>query len=746
MANRPKTAIRAAPTAALVTMLLAGICGAHAPEQPRSIRIHRVSRAPVLEDFLDGSPPNQEASVTDFRQREPGDGAPASQRTRAYLSYDDRNLYIVFVCDDEPGKVRGRMVKREDIKDDDQVTVYLDTFRDRQRAYIFAANPLGIQQDGILTEGGKTDYSFDTLWYSEGRLTPQGFVVWIAIPFKSLRFSDAKLQTWSIALGRSILRNNENSFWPYITQRQAGFVQQMGSLEGFEQISPGHNVQLIPYGTFTRSRFLDTGRPAFVTTDHGRAGLDSKIVVRDAFTLDVALNPDFSEVESNEPQVTVNQRFEVFFPEKRPFFIENAGFFETPVNLFFSRRIADPEFGARITGKAGRWAVGALGADDRAATDPLTGRHAAIGVVRVQREFGGQSHVGLLATSRDFGSASNRVFALDTRLKLNANWFFTGQLIRSYTQDPDHRRRSGAGAFGELAHNGRHFNYSGSYTDFSPTFSSQLGFIRRVDIRETDQYASYFWWPEGRRVTSFGPSVIALVNWDRTGRVQDWFASTDFAVYMTRQTQLKLSHSNSFELFERHGFQKHANSLSFFTGWVNWLAFFAFYSQGAGVNYSPGPGLLPFAGNTRDGVVTLTLRPRPRIRLDHTYIYSRLGTRPGTTLLGNPISGSVFNNHLVRWKTNYQFTRALSIRTIIDYNGLLPNQALLAQPGYKQLVGDILLTYLVNPGTALHVGYNNRHENLAIDATGPPALRNTQSPTIPTASQFFVKISYLLRF
>jgi hypothetical protein len=618
---------------------------------------------------------------------------------------------------------------------------------------VFATNPLGIQQDGAITEGEKPDYSFDTLWYSEGRLTSEGFVVWMALPFKSLRFSGATFQTWGVALGRSIFRKSETSFWPYITQRIEGFVPQMGVLEGFERISPGHNIQLIPYSTFTRSRFLDTERPAYLRSDRGRGGLDSKIVFKDALTLDVALNPDFSEVESNEPQVTVNQRFEVFFPEKRPFFIENAGFFETPVNLFFSRRIADPQFGARLTGKLGRWVIGALGANDRApgrllpGGHPLSGRPADIGVVRIQREFGAQSNIGVLATSRDFGSSSNRVFSLDTRLKLSQNWVFTGQAMHSLTRGLDRSRMSGNGYVAELSHGGRHLTYSSSYSDLSPTFLSQLGFIRRVDIRETDHTVSYLWRPEGSRVLSLGPAVSASADWDRRGRLQDWYASADLAVYFAGQTQLKAGRSTTYEFFDRYGFHKYNTHASFFTQSLDWLAISAFYGQGTGVNYAPGSGLAPFLGNEQDGTVSLTIRPKPRIRFEQTYIYSRLGTRSGFASSTSPAPGSVFTNHLVRWKTNLQLSRALSVRSIFDYGSLLPNRMLLAQEGYKQLTGDVLLTYLINPGTALYIGYNSRYENLALDNYPmTPILRRTLSPTIPVGQQFFIKLSYLFRF
>jgi len=192
------------------------------------LRIPRVSRPPKLEDFVSGGTIETQVRVAEFRQRSPGDGTPISQSTSAYLSHDDRNLYVVFVCKADPGTVRAHMAKRENIDLDDTVSVYLDTFRDHRRAYVFSANPLGIQRDGILTEGRTDpDYDFDTQWSSEGRLTPDGFVVEIAIPFRSLRFRNEPGQTWGIALNRHIVHTGEDAYWPYVTDRVEGFVQQM---------------------------------------------------------------------------------------------------------------------------------------------------------------------------------------------------------------------------------------------------------------------------------------------------------------------------------------------------------------------------------------------------------------------------------------------------------------------------------------------------------------------------------------
>ena len=724
---------------------------ATAPVVRSSVSIPRVSRAPRIDDFVSGTPREAEARLDVFRQYRPGDGAPGSQETAAYLSFDDRNLYVVFVCKDDPARVRAHMARREDIGQDEQVALYIDTFHDRQRSYVFSANPLGIQLDGIFTEGQGYDFSFDTLWHSQGRLTPDGYIVWMAIPFKSLRFSDAAPQQWGIALNRVIIRTNEVLFWPYLTTRVQNFVPQFATLEGLEDISPGRNLQFIPYGIYTHSRFLDPAIPARRTDNDFRGGLDAKIVLRDAFTLDVALNPDFSQVESDEPQVLVNQRFEVFFPEKRPFFIENSGFFHTPINLFFSRRIADPRFGVRLTGRAGDWTLAGLLMDDRApgelqpAGSPLANERAGIGVVRVRREFNGRAHFGGLVTSRDFGPSSNRVFSVDTRIQLDRNWVLEGQMMRSYTRNLDGSRVSGPAYWAELLHIGRHFSYGGHYSDRSPDFRSELGFIPRVDIRTMQHFAAYFWRPDGRRLVQFGPSALAIVNWNRQNQVQDWISTLAFQTTFTGQTTLEVGRTEAFELFQGVGFRKHSTRADFGTQWLKWLGFRVTYDGGTRINFFPSSGP-PFLSTFSNVTAGFTYRPAPKLRFDQTYLYSRLGTREGSTPAGFSPGMGIFNNHILRSKLNYQFTRELSLRLILDYNAVLPNEDLVSLTRAKRLNADVLVTYLLNPGTALYVGYTDRYENLRLDPLAPGGLARTTGPGNSTGRQFFVKLSYLLRY
>jgi hypothetical protein len=712
-----------------------------------ALRIPRAATPPKIEDYLGGRPTGAAAEVTGFRQREPRDGAPASRATTAYLSYDGENLYVAFVCKDDPSKVRARLAKREAVGGDDLVAVYLDTYRDRRRAYMFFTNPRGVQRDGVATEGQADDFSFDAVWHSEGRLTAEGYVVLIAVPFASLRHTDAKAQTWGVALARFIPRLNEGAFWPYITSRVEGFAQQFAALEGIESVSPERNWQVIPYGAFAGARYFDPLALDFRRSRAARYGYDAKLVLRDSFTLDLTLRPDFSEVETDEPQVTVNQRFSLLYPEKRPFFIENAGFFQTPETLFFSRAVVEPLVGARLTGKVGRWALGAIAIDDAGpgnrlpADDPRRGERAAIGVVRLQREFAEQSAVGLLATSRDLGPASNRVLAADARLKLSPNWVFSAQLSRSYDRAADGGRLSGPAYFAELSRSGLHLTYTGTYLDRSPDFRAALGFVPRVDVRQTSHTLDYRFRPGKGPVVEFGPSAAASINWDRGGRVQDWFVQAGFAAELKGQTLVDVSRLEAYEFFQGAGFRKSHTDVFLSTDWLSWLGVSVAYGTGGQINYFPAAPLAPFLADEVSASASLVFRPTPRLRAEQTYLYTRLRTGAGDV---SP--ASIFTNHILRSKLNYQFTRRLSLRLIVDYNGVLPNAALIDLEREKTLAADLLLTYLIHPGTAFFVGYKRGYENFSLDPTDPVPLRRTARPGLATEQQIYLKAGYLLRF
>ena len=739
MKSGPALRGNAAP---IVAFLCLHVLSVAATAQPRDIKIPRVTSRPRLEEFLEGRSRSDMLRVDDFRQRQPGDNVPASRKTTAWIGYDNVNFYAVFVCESPPGETRARMAKREDILSDDVVGVILDTYHDRQHGFEFFVNAYGIQADATEGENQQDDFSFDTLWYSDGRLTPEGFAALITVPFRSLRFPRAGGQTWGVALIRLIPAANETVFWPYITNKVSGFNQQLANMSGLENISPGRNLQLIPYAAYGASHFLDNpaaGPASFRSHQDLRVGLDAKAVLHDSLTLDVALNPDFSQVESDDPQVTVNQRFEVIFPEKRPFFLENTSYFNTPENLFFSRRIVDPEFGARLTGKLGRWNLGVLAMDDRApgrvldADDPRFGERAAIGVARVQREFGKQSNVGVLITDREFAGGYNRVAAIDTRLTMGENWSFAGQAMVSQTRFEDGTHTGGDAFNFDLHRQSRDWSYDLSYIDRAEGFQTALGYLNRVNIRQIQQYVGRRFHPKNKVILSWSPQAFSMLTFDHRNVQQDWRFNPSVFVEMKGNTFVSLSHGQAFERYQFMNFRHGGTGFGLHSDYFKRAGVQFDYNRGTAINFSPAAALRPFLANERDIAVTLTFRPIARLKLDEIYYYTALRLPQAT----------VFVNHLARSRLNYQFTRELSLRMIVDYNGVLQNPSLVDLPRQKRITGDVLLTYLIHPGTALYVGYTDRLENLGLTRG---VVTPIGFPSTTTARQFFAKVSYLFRF
>jgi hypothetical protein len=739
-----------------------------------TINIPRIDTPPTLGDFEDMRPSARVADhmlkVTGFIVREPADGTEPSQNTDVYLAYDQHNLYSVFVAwDTEPDKIRARMTRREDIFSDDSVEIMLDTFHDARRAYTFAANPFGIQWDALWTEGSigtgsAGDYSgfdpsFDTVWRSEGHLTDRGYIVLIAVPFKSLRFPNTDTQEWGIILNRSIPRTNENIFWPRVSNRIQGRFNQAATLTGLEHISPTRNVQLIPYGLLRSFRDIDQRDPNHPFFE-GRSlkpdlGLDSKFILHGRFVLDATVNPDFSQVESDQPQVTVNQRFEVFFPEKRPFFLENSNFFTTPINLVFTRRIGHPEFGLRLTGKSGPWAVGVLASDDRAPgevlppTDPHSGERATFAIARVSHDILDQSTIGAVFTDREFGGGYNRVGGIDANLKLGQNWRLQGQAVASSTLNVDGTHSAGPGYKVDLERSGRQLNLQALYLDYSPGFVTESGFVNHVDIRQQNLNASYTIRPEGKVLISYGPTLQQFNIWDHHGTGIDYFVMPGFRIDLTRATWVNF-HPYAYDgiylrpqdysgLPKVKSYPQPFWGIEGATSWIKQIDFSWFFVSGAGANYNPSAGRVPVIGHEDQGNFTLTFHASGRLRIDNNYLLEHLRERD-TRL-------TAVTNHIFRSKWNYQFTKELSARVILQYNSVLSNPLLSSLSPTKNFNADFLITYLVHPGTAIYVGYNGNLQNLDRRLIPTPTgLLTTPDNYINDSRQFFVKASYLFRF
>ena len=778
-------------------------------DKSQPIRIARLEQAPVIDGRLD-DPVWQRATVLkDFCQIQPGDNIAPSKPTEVLLGYDAKVLYIGFRAPDEPDQVRATVAKRDQIWDDDNVGMFLDTFADRRRAYALFFNPFGVQADGVMTETNGEDYSIDIVMESKGVVTKDGYTVEIAIPFKSLRYEAGKGKLWGAHFFRRIKRfNNELDSWMPVSRDRSGFLNQEGRLTGIEDISVERTLELIPSLTVSEtgkrvptvpSGALDLN-PAL--SDPGRQvnlpvqldpGLTVKYSLSSTITLDLAVNPDFAQIEADQTVVTVNQRFPIFFEEKRPFFFEGIDIFQTPMQAVHTRTIVDPDYAAKLTGRRGRNSFGLLLASDNAPgnyseedrNDPellpdiqrFINKNAYIGILRLKRDIGKESNIGLIATSYNFLEKHNQLGGFDGRFRLDTKTTFSFQVLgttsRRLFYDPDqdqdrYRTGNGFGYTWNLDMTGRHFGYFVSGTGRTRDYRADVGFTRRTGTNSIDFFSRYSSDPKPTaKLISWRVSQFSSTNFDWKGRLQNWITEPFLRLQLRRQTFFGVGFTGRYErLFEEEfGARRSATQAGafygpdperstyrkeifgnigttpskkyslFFFGVYRWGEFD--YDFGAGSRFPRvSPAALaaaaaktgedapqdPGSGTSINLEATVNYRPTDALSFSLNYSKSRL-TR-------NDTGRVAFNENIFAWKATYQFTRFLFARARIDYATLSSN-----------VRGQFLFGWAPNPGTSFYVGYNddityNGYSQLT-DRFEPGFHRNRRT--------FFIKMSYLIR-
>ncbi len=741
------------------------------PEQALIDRdVPRLTAPLRLNDF-DGMHPSDAvkthlAAVSGLTQTNPRDGQPATQKTEVYFGYTSDTLFVAFLCfDTNPGLIRTHLSRRENIANDDTVSILLDPFQDQRRGILFKLNAAGVQADAAWTENTEEDYSYDQVWNSEGRVTSQGWMALFAIPFRSIRFRPGA-PGWGVVLFRDMPRNSETDTWPHIATSISGVLTQEGTLHGIEGITGSHNLQINPYGLAQNEHqllSLDPNRPYFSTRHlEGTAGGDAKAIVKDSIVVDVTVNPDFSQVESDQPQFTVNQRYPVFFPELRPFFLENANYFSTPIDLVYTRNIIRPEFGARVTGKLGRTNVGLLTIDDRSSgqvfptDDPAFGKRALYAVGRVTQDLGKGSSVGAIYTDYEFAGSFNRIGGLDFTARFNDKWSAIGQIIESASRTISAPYSAGPASWLEVTRNGHSFNFDNTFKDYSAGFQTRVGFIYTNNIRVDNTHATYQWYPKHSAVQNFGLELNNNLAFDHQGNRIYHHTSFDPFVQLGRKTTISpLIGQNSDTVGPQNGYAIPANlnltqnfgGIDVRSAPLRQLNWHIVYTQGGNPNFNPAPGHAPSLLTENYLQALVSILPFHALTLDNTYLLDR-----------NHTAGSgqdVFESQTMRTKLNYQFNRALSARVIVEYDSVLVNPAQTSLVRTKQVATQALLTWLPHPGTAIYLGYNNDIQNLdrTLCRHTPTGGCDPDQPILGRSSnylndgrQFFLKASYLLRF
>jgi len=533
-----------------------------ATEKDRTVQVTLFPERPTIDGMLDDAVWQRAARLTDFVQTQPGDNTRPTRGTEVLFGYDAHALYIGVLAADEPGKVRATVAKRDDVLNDDHVRVFLDTFNDRRRAYLLVFNPLGVQQDGIWTEGRDPDYSVDVIMDPKGVLSESGYAIEIAIPFRSLRYEAGRGRRWGVHVTRRIKHeNDEEDSWMPLIRGEAGFLTQAGHITGLEQLAARRSLEIIPSLTASQSGTRVRGGAGGVGSAtgfaegpaRGDAGLSAKLGITSAVTADLALNPDFAQVEADQAVVTANQRFPLFFEEKRPFFLEGADLFETPLRVVHTRTIIDPVLALKVSGKRGGTAFGLMVTRDEAPGNfsqeerndpalyptiaPLLDKNAGVGMLRIRRDVGRQSSVGMIAAGYDFVAKNNVLAGVDGRLALGAQSVLTFQVVGSiarrpfYSPDLDrelYRKGKGLGYVAQYRRSGRHFSAGLTGEGRSPDYVADAGFTRQTNTN--------IWGLETRFDSEPRPHA-PLISWSvaHTGLTQfDWQGRMKYAYVYPR--------------------------------------------------------------------------------------------------------------------------------------------------------------------------------------------------------------------
>lgn len=766
-------------------------------EKQQPAKIGRFETKPVIDGKLDDEVWKQAVVLKDFLQIQPGDNIAPAHPTEVLLGTDGKYFYIGFKCFDQPDKVRATVPKRDNIFDDDYVGAYLDTFNDQRRAYVVFFNPGGIQADGIFTEDRGEDYSVDIVMESKGVVGPDGYTVEVAIPYKSLRYESGKDKFWGAHFFRRTKRDaNELDSWMPVSRDRSGSLIQAGRLTGFEEISAEHTLEIIPSITISESGHRIAASSDGTTIDGSRIlnkplasdiGFSLKYTLTPTVTLDLAINPDFAQVEADQLVVTSNQRFPIFFPERRPFFLEGLDYFQTTMNVVNTRTIVDPDIAVKLTGKQGRNTFGLLLASDNAPgnysdeerNDPnllpsiarFLDKNSYVGVLRLKHDVGKESNIGFYATSYNFIERHNQVGGFDGKFRFNPKTYFSFQTVgtttRGYFFDPntgtsEYRTGNGVGYFWEVDHTDRKFGWNLNSVGRTQNYRANVGFTRRVNTN-----GNYFFMrlntdpkPNSFLINVRGSNFIG-VNYDWQGRLQNWNDEAQFQMNFKRETFVSVGYNRGHErIYEEEFGQKRSATFAgtFFgpdsergTGNYNIftyggstiskkLNFFAFmsmthgefdYDFGAGPKFprvSPAALADPNApldpGPGRSFYLESTVTVQPIDKLRTTIAY----TKSKLTRLDN--DRVAFDDNIVSIRSTYQFTPFWFARVRVDFDSIS-----------SRMFGQYLLGWAPNPGTSFYVGYNddlNRNGYNPITGAYEPGVRLNNRT-------FFVKMSYLFR-
>ncbi len=714
----------------------------------------QISRSPgpiELDGVLDDPGWVGAAKAGNFAEHWPKENAEPPVQSEVWVTYDDKHLYLGFIAYDDPTTLRASLRDRDEMWGDDYFGILLDTYGDAAWAYFLFANPLGVQGDSRFSSNGGEDDGFDIIYFTEATITDQGYQIEMAIPFRSLRFPNREVQSWRATFWRTRPRaSRAQHTWAALDRDDPCFLCQFGTLTGITGVKPGGALELLPAVIASQAGQLRD-------SDDPRSGLDNESVdgelaltVRYPFasglTAEGTFNPDFSQVESDVAQIDVNTTFALFFPERRPFFLEGSDLFDTYFSILYTRQINDPLVAGKFIGRLGRASFAYLGAVDE--NSPLIlpfeersfvgqAGTSVTNIARFQQTFLRQSYIGAIITDRrlQHSRGSGTTAGIDGRLRFLDNFSLEYQVLASHTQEPDDSGLTedindltfdrgkhtaafdgesywGHAMYASLERDARFWSFDFDYWASSPTFRADNGFEFRNDFRRVSMWQGFFFYMDTKLLDRILPNIYAQQSWNFDGVRKNQFVAPSLEFSLKGDSYIDLEYQWERERFAGVDL----------TGLRRWFLFARtnitdsfrpgfWISHGRRVARNEDP---PVKGRGTSAEAWVTVKPLTRLVIEPALQYSQLSDLDGNEL---------FDGFILRARTTLQFSRELFLRLVVQHNSF--SESLNIEP---------LLTYKINPFTLFYIGSTH-------------GFRNYDDPDefTQTSRQFFAKFQYLFR-
>lgn len=707
-----------------VTLLFVSIVGIHAASQDDKIKAYRTYQSIEIDGDLTEEDWQHAEPMDRFIQVEPYEGEALSEPMELRILYDDENIYFGFTChDSDMSKLVANEMRRDsrDLHENDNVFVLLDTYNDKRSGFFFRMNALGAVQDRAITNSGDTFNSdWDAVVACQSKINDSYWTAELSVPFSQLRFEKNDPMTWGINAGRGIARSREEAIWMPVPASYGGRAKyrtaHVGRLVGLEGIAPSRNLEILPYILPGITQINDDTQ--LQTDREFKVGFDAKYGITSNLTTDITYNTDFAQVEADEEQVNLT-RFSLFFPEKRPFFLEGAGLFDfgiprtsfrrpPPMLLFYSRRIGLAEghaipiiAGGKASGKVGSYGVGFLNVltdefyDAGDEDDPLDIPHTNYSVMRITKDIASGSRIGMIAVNQDKIGDYNRAGGFDFEYRPNDSLDVRGLWSRTF--EPGMSGQNNAWYLGSNWRS-KNFRVEGSYTDIDEDFNPAVGYVRRTGIRQLRGETRWTPMPQrfGIRQIWTGPEANYILNHDN--ELEEWdisytnwfeFNSGDYILFNAGRNFERLNDVFDF----RDGveipigdYQSNSYSVRLSS------------SDSRLISTTIGGGLEDFyEGEVRRAYVETTLKPNGHISVGAQYQFNQVVDLPTAYFTdGNP--RPVYIN-LFRGRLDYSFTTGLFAKLFAQWNA-----------DSNVVSTNFLVNYIYRPGSDFYFVFNQTYD------------------------------------